>query len=253
MVPAVTPDAILALCDGAPGDYTPCLATDADGTLWRGDVGDALFHHVLASGELTPKGRERLLEGALRWLGALPADRSDTGLGGALMARWLAGAIPVGDFCGLQAALCGGRSEASLRVLVNTVASAHVGQHRAEVVELLRQARARGLAVRVVTASLRVVVEAALDAAGVPYDSVSGVELAREGDRVLPALDGEVPVFHGKVQRLRALGAWPPVLGLGDGEWDQGFLQGAWVALLVHPKPALTRALGAHPRVVRWG
>jgi phosphoserine phosphatase len=42
-------------------------------------------------------------------------------------------------------------------------------------------------------------------------------------------------------------------LALGDGAWDAAFLGGAWVAALVHPKPALVAALDGHPRVLRWG
>ena len=245
-------DTLRPFIDGVLGCAPPhraVIASDADGTIWRGDIGDDLFIEALTRHPVGPVAREDLQRHARELLGS-SAPSSLPDLAHAFVDAYRAGHIDIVRICELQACALGDRSVAELDALVDVVAGAARERVRPDVRALFDLAARAGVAVHVVSGSLGLAVARTLDAAGVAYASVSGAELAVDDAHVRAALAGPIPLHAGKVRALEAVGAWPPALGLGDGGWDAPFLQGCEAALLVHPAPALARAMAGHPRLL---
>lgn len=251
MFPARGVEAIVEALRVTPDGFTRCVATDADGTLWSTDVGDELFVDLGERSDFRGLAGSRLRSRARDILGELPAD--DLSLAHALMARYRAGEIAIGPMCELQAEALGDRSQRDLSALFDRVAERVALTVRPEVRELLRTLASMGYTVHVVSGSHGDAVERCLVRAGIPFATVAGARLEREGDHVLPSLAGEIPLFDAKVRALSAASAWPASLGLGDGGWDVTFLRDVHLPVLVHPKPALEEAMRGHPRAVVIG
>ncbi len=146
--------------------------------------------------------------------------------------------------CQIQSEVLGDRTRAELDALLDLVAARVAARIRPAVRVIVEEAARAGVAVHVVTGSLgAAVAQTTLRRAGLAHATISGATLRAEGDRVLPSLAHPIPLHGGKVDALRAVGAWPPALGLGDGGWDATFLGGCAVPLLVHPAPALLHAM----------
>ncbi len=240
---------VARLAEAAGEGYRIAVATDADGTLWEGDIGDAMFLEVATSDAMGPKARESFLARG----GAMLGDAAPQGvpqLAQALMDRYAAGEIDVAVMCELQAESMGDRSDAAFAELVARVVARHLPLVRPEVRALLIEARARGYGIHVVSGSVGRAVEALLVLAEVPFDTVQGATLVIDRGHVLPSLAGPIPLHEGKVEALRSVGAWPPRVGLGDGHWDAPFLRGAAVPVLVFARPGLRAAMAGHPRLM---
>lgn len=222
--------------------HRPLIATDADGTLWEGDIGDDLFVEALSTLPLGPTAGEGLRVAAAEVFGpAAPAEPADLAL--AFIAAYRAGRLSIERICQLQAESLGDRPQAEFDALIETVARRVAGRIRPAVRVIVEEAASADVALHVVTGSLGVAVAATLRIAGLRFASVSGgVLLARDG-HVLPELAGPIPLHGGKVTALESVGAWPPAMGMGDGGWDSTFLRGCAVPLLVHPSPTLLDAM----------
>jgi phosphoserine phosphatase len=240
---------VLRALDATPTGFMRTVATDADGTLWDGDVGDALFRLVVTRGLASDHALARM--GALyaARLGEPPKDPIAQVEG--LIAGHTAGRVPIEALCALETEASGGRTRVALDALLDEVAEAFASQLRGASMELLVSLRARGYAVHVVSGSLTELVAASLRRAGVTVDRISGARLKYQGDVVLPRLDGPIPLHGAKVDALERAGDWPPALGMGDGGWDATFLRGCAIPLLVHPKDTLREAMKDHPGVAR--
>lgn len=228
--------------------YQRAVATDADGTLWATDVADEVMLLLGERRDFRGAAREALRARAALHLDAVPDD--DHALARALLAAYAAGRIPIGPMCELQAESTGERSEDELAALYADVAERVAPTVRVEVRDLVLRLRDAGFAVHVASGSLGDAVAACMRRVGIPYDTVAGAALRRRGAWVEGALDGEVPLFDGKVRAFERAGAWPAAVGMGDGGWDATFLREAGLPLLVHPKPALREAMAGHPRAV---
>ncbi|MFO0625720.1 MAG: HAD family hydrolase [Polyangiales bacterium] len=237
-----------ALREVPPG-FARAVATDADGTLWEGDVGDALFRLVVARDALSDASRAALAQRCAAWLGEVPS--STRAPAEARISGHAAGRVDIRDLCDLEAACAGDRPQDAFDELLETVARDHARHMRDESVRLLDALRGAGFAIHVVTGSLGALVRATLRVAGVAVDHVSGGELAVREGAVTSSLVAPIPLHGGKVDALRAAGHWPAAVGMGDGGWDATFLRGCALPLLVHPKPALLAAMKDHPQVAR--
>lgn len=239
----------VSLLRETPAGFVRVVATDADGTLWEGDVGDALFRHMAQRDAFSPDGRAAIAALCARLLGEVPT--TVVAQADALIAGHSDGRVPIEALCDLEAQCSGERPRQEWDALLREVATVFASRMRDESVRLLHALRGEGYAVHVVTGSLAALVEATLAAAGVAADRVSGGVLLEAQGRVLPLLAGPIPLHGGKVEALRGAGHWPAAVGLGDGGWDASFLDGCALPLLVHPKPALLAAMKDHPRVAR--
>ncbi|GAC1348103.1 MAG: hypothetical protein NVSMB23_28510 [Myxococcales bacterium] len=201
----------------AVGQATPgaAAAFDADGTLWRDDVGEAFLQHLCA------RGWVKLPGGADPYLAYLARVERDRGEGFAYAAQ-----------------LQGGLADADLREEAGRFARAWVPQRLLPATQALVALCAEaGLACAVVSASPVQIVQAAGPLAGVPLVRCLGMTTAVDArgtltDRIVPP----VTYADGKVQALRAAGFGAPALGCGDSiHGDLALLRAARVAVAVAP------------------
>ena len=105
---------LLARADEAGGVLRGAIATDADGTLWSGDVGEDLFHAFLSAGRVEPQAEEAMRREARAF------HLSDAGRG-LDVAQTLYGAYRTGGsypeerICELMAWCFGGWKDAEMR------------------------------------------------------------------------------------------------------------------------------------------
>jgi len=247
MFPEVTADEVVARVSGLAG-YHRAIATDADGTLWATDVADELFALLGARRDFRGAARDVLRTRAARHLDAVPDD--DHALAQELLRENAAGRITVAPMCEMQAEATGERSEDELAALYAEVAERVAPTVRTGVRDLILRLRDVGWRVHVASGSLGDAVAVCMRRCGIPFDTVDGAALRRRGSYVEAALDGEIPLFGGKVRAFTTAGVWPAAVGMGDGGWDVTFLQDAGLPVLIHPKPALREAMAGHPRAV---
>ena len=227
-------------------DLPSIVATDADGTLWTGDVGDDWLDAVAA-------GEPRINAAHLREL----AERE--GLGHlpdpAAVVRSARRAyedqsLDEPSFFRFVALTLGNVDERVIRLAIREalVASNLVTRLVPETLAVLDGARASRHRIVVVSASPRLVVEEALSLAGVAFDHVIGIELSADATHTsLP-----LPYAHGKTELLDAFrGSHPVHAALGDSPFDAPMLALARTPLAVRPKPALVQIASGFPRLRR--
>lgn len=229
----------LSACD--PREWL--VATDADGTLWDGDVGEdvwaALIARSLLHADSAPASR------ALAEAAGLSTAGDATALSARLRGAYDRGALDDrASFEAAALALAGHELGELVPVIDDALRAAGVrGRTRRAMREIVDAARARGVEVVVVTASARVVVERALVEAGLEVSAVLGVELTRRGARLLPPLDGALPYRGAKAALLRAHAPDKRVLcAFGDSQYDADLLRLARTPVAVRPRAALAAA-----------
>lgn len=194
---------VLALAALQPGQV---VATDADNTLWAGDVGDELVRKA-ATPPYSP------------WL---PGDAD---------LAWYADEMER-DY----PRACRYAAEVLLRVDLDAARPAveHAIRERVRprrwLIQALRQAISRGVQVVLVSASPRLAVELGaelFDLRDCPILAVDCLSLDP------PRFAEPVPIGEGKVQAWQASGRAPPDVALGDSVWDGPLLRSARVGLLV--------------------
>lgn len=191
-------------------DAPRVAAFDADGTLWRGDVGED-FLRYLAS--------ERLLvhnDGAYARYDALHAETPE---------RAYAFAVEV------------------MAGLVDAELSAHaatfferrfVGRVFSFVRPLLETLTAAGVECWVCSASPRWIVEAGAHALSIPRERVIGVDAELVAGRLTATVKSPVTAGQGKVTWLSRRGVTPG-LAAGNGSLDQAMLEAAAFQLVIAP------------------
>lgn len=247
--PVVDLATVLARARDAPPGFRPVIATDADGTLWAGDIGDALFAAVGRARDVRGEALTKLRARAVTHLGTgAPEDLRDLTV--ALMERYARGEIAIEAMCDLEAEALGDRTLEEYNSLLERVGAEIARNVRPAVRELLVAARAAGMTIHIVSGSLGASVETVCRLAGLPFDTVTGGELETRAGFVSSTLAGAIPLFEGKVRALERVSASPAAVAMGDGGWDVTFLRDAHVPVLVHPKPALVDSMRDHPRAV---
>jgi phosphatidylglycerophosphatase C len=232
-----------ALVRAQPGGV---VATDGDGTLWSGDVGEDLFHGFLRKGRVEPSALQALRREA--------GDHaiSDAGSGPEIARRILSayqeGRFPEERLCEIMTWCFAGWTRGEARAFAREVLGrAKVATRlHPEVARVLHRARAASLPVVVVSASpFDAVVEAALRVGFAETDVVAARPLY-EGDVMLADVARPIPYGAGKVARLREhVGAERPIyLALGDNVFDLALLASAQMGVAVRPKPRLRARAG---------
>lgn len=163
-------------------DRPPVAAFDADGTLWRGDMGEAFFEYQIKKG-LVPLPRDPW--GHYEWL------KKESSYTTAYL--WLA-------------QICAGFKLAEVRSWANSALheiDVGVFETQQEIVRHLLQNKVQ---VYVVTASVKWAVEPAAEFYfGLPYESVLGIKV-KEGENGLLTADADGPITwrEGKAEALLA-------------------------------------------------
>lgn len=201
-------DALLAV----PGEGR-AVAFDADGTLWRGDVGEDLLRFLAAEGHL-PRHRSRsgIYAEYERRVAQDPADAY-------AYAVEVMEDLPESELEALCARFFQARYEGRVFPWVRGFFDA---------------VRERGYAVWIVSASPRWPVVAGAAALGVPASQVIGVDCECEGGRLSRRVKRPVPCGEGKVHWLREHGV-RPALAVGNGDLDLPMLAFAERAIAVAP------------------
>jgi HAD superfamily phosphoserine phosphatase-like hydrolase len=221
-------------------DATAVVAFDGDGTLWGGDVGEDLFHHVLEHVDiLDPVDR------AARALALAhdvkPRDTAKATLQ-AMYQAYRADAFPEPEICELMAWCLAGYSRSRAEAIARAVhAPAEMqGRIRPEMRAVLDAMRAANIETFVVSASPALIVEPVAQSLGWDPSHVVALEARWKGDVMQPEAVRPITYDHGKVTNLRArIGARTLAAAFGDSGFDVPLLESARVRVAVRPQPAL--------------
>lgn len=237
------------------------LATDGDGTIWTSDVGEALFDVILDVGWIGEPARAALEAELVHVRKPVHVGGSPADLARGLFTAYLRGAYPEDRMCATMAWCMAGRREADVRALSREMLEGSFALRERlipEACELVRWAYARGLAVWLVSASPRAVVEEAAvlvgEELGVPTPRVLSMTPCVRDGVILPALDGTPTYGEGKWVALApalALEGRTLVGALGDNAFDASMLAAAAVPVAIRPKPALLAIAREVPGLVR--
>jgi phosphoserine phosphatase len=217
------------------------IATDGDGTLWSGDVGEDLFHAFLDFGRVEASAAEEMRREA--------RDHaiSDAG-GGARVARriydaYLDGRYPEERICELMTWCFAGWRRDEVRTFArDVVARAGMAERfQREVVSVLDRARAAGIEIFLVSASPIAVVAEAGSLAGFAETRVIAALPRYDGDVMVARVERPIPYGAGKVTRLRERIGASAVFhaAFGDNAFDVDLLASATLPVAVRPKPRL--------------
>ncbi|MCP3102546.1 haloacid dehalogenase-like hydrolase [Myxococcus sp. K15C18031901] len=236
-------------------EHTPggVLAFDGDGTLWSGDVGDDLLTALTEGAGVRAPALERLRAMAPRY--GVPVEPGDTGgvLARRIFSAFREGRVPELDICEMATWLFAGWELEEARAFARGVVDSHRVPERVhpEVQRVLEWARAKDLPCYVVSASPRVVVEAAARVVGVPPENVVASTPRDVGGVVVADVVSPIPYGPGKVTGLRARTARPLYAAFGDNVFDLELLAASRVPVAVRPKPRLLERAGSLPALVQ--
>jgi phosphoserine phosphatase len=237
------------------------VVTDADGTLWRGDVGEMLFRDWM----MTPKPNvvRPHLHQALRAIcgqHGFDDDGSIEELAIRLVREWQDGSFEELRMCEVMTWATAGMDDRQAREVCENVLDQRnwvATQILAPTIEILKWATARDVPIWVVSASPIVIVQAGVDlvvrAYGLKNIGAIGFELARAADGThLPQCVGIRSYGPGKKLALeRVLKLEQRVLcAMGDSGFDVDMLTMARVPVAIDPKQSLQPHLAAIESVI---
>ena len=246
MVPSVSPTELIKRLDEARARVPAgaVIATDGDGTLWRGDIGDQLFLAALRDRALRLAAREALLAEAV----AHGIDVQDTDDANDLAQRLLDG-LHAGQYdeeraFGMMAWAFAGWSSDELVEHARQVLDAFGFEAavRAELRPVLGWAQDQGVPVWLVSASPVAVAAEAGRRLGIAKERVVAMDPAMEGDVIQPRLGRCATYGDGKLERLREATSAPLLTAFGDSGYDAAMLRVAELPVAVFPNSQL-RAL----------
>lgn len=210
-------------------DGSPRVAVfDADGTLWRGDVGEDLLRYLAVNG-LLPRG------------------------GAGVYARYdeLHATAPI-DAYGYAVQVMAGLLERDLEATCATFfRQRFLGRVFPFVRPLLEVLEGAGVAVWICSASPRWIVEAGAECLGLPRAHVIGVDAEVQGGVLTDALRLPVTAGPGKVTWLGRRGV-SYGFAAGNGELDLDMLEPAPHRLVVAPFDGAPNALVRHAQARGW-
>jgi phosphoserine phosphatase len=225
----------------APGRLA--VASDCDGTLWSGDVGEAMFERLLAERAVREEALAALAAEAERY-GVDAATTEPNALTIALYQAFQRGGYPEGRAYELMAWAFAGWSRAELAALADRVLDAfaleRAADERRATHEVLAWAERRGLEVWLVSASHVAVVKAAAARLGLGRARVVAMTPAEEHGVQAPRIVPPAPNGDGKVAAIRsAAPALELVAALGNSVHDAAMLAAAELPIAVAPEPGL--------------
>jgi phosphoserine phosphatase len=217
------------------------IATDGDGTLWTGDVGEDLFRAFVDQDLVRPAAVD-----ALRRMASVH-ELSDAGTGQdvarRIYAAYVRGAFPEQRVCEVMTWCYAGLTVEEIRAFAQRVVEdANLPSRiQGEMRYLLDRARSAGIRVVLVSASPTYSVAEAAKRLGLLERDVVAAR-PRVVDAVIqPELELPIPYGAAKLTRLReTIGpTCPLVAAFGDNAFDVAMLAEARIGVAVRPKPRL--------------
>lgn len=253
-LPLLRVDEIIARLEAALAhEGAGVIASDADGTIWDGDVGVDLFEALLAAEGVREAAREALAADAAD-LGITVKGRSPTSLAVALYAAFASDRYPHDRAFAMMAWAFAGWRPDEVRAFAEQVLDEGrlEDRIRPEMREIFRWAEANGAPIYVVSASPVAIVEAGVARLGVTVRRALAMTPAiDEAGVLLPSLAGPVVYGDGKIRALEAAGAAGPILGaFGDSYYDAPMLRAAKVPVAVTPAAHLLEVAPTIPALV---
>jgi phosphatidylglycerophosphatase C len=250
--PALSPHELVARLAVLKGSRREAaLAFDADGTLWTGDVGEDVFEAFANDGLLREEARPALA--ALMEQFGLDSSGDANALGAALLYATHGGFI---ERLPAYEAMTWGYAGFTVEEFVTRAREAIEGLGMAdrlqrELTPVLEWARSERVSTIVVSASPRLVVEAALELSGIAVNAVEGGRPRTENGVIVPLMSTPLP--YGPVKRAVALAHVREdalLASFGDSDYDLALLESARLGVLVRPKPGLKRLAAERPSLV---
>jgi len=229
-----------------------CLAFDGDGTLWSGDVGEDLYHAMVEDGGIREEAHAPLRELA-RAHGVEPGGTASE-LALRVMEAYERGAFPEDVVYEITAWLNAGWGRAETAAYARAVLDRAPGfdaRVHAEAAEVIAWARREGVAVYVVSASPRPIVEEAAARFGIPAADVVALTAPWADETLRAEVLRPIPYAGGKVELLRARAGERVVCGaFGDNAFDAPMLRAARVPVAIRPKARLLAVAAEVPGLV---
>ncbi len=245
MARGVTPHELVKVLDDALASVggPVVMASDGDGTLWRGDVGEELFELAVTERLLRPAALDALLrEASTHAIAVEPQKARDpSDVAAVLLSAHREGRYPNGPAFAMMAWAFAGFTPAELDALSERLLerSGFEERLRPELAPMRAWALERGVPLWLVSASPWSVVAAAARRMGVPDDRVVAMEPKVEGGVIAAELATEATYRDGKLRRLRARTSAVLLAGFGDSYWDLALIETARVGVAVVPNPRL--------------
>jgi phosphatidylglycerophosphatase C len=240
---------IEALARADPGGV---IATDGDGTLWTGDVGEDLFVAFLDHGRIEPLAVEAIRHTAREH------GLSDAGSGADVARRiyraYFDGGFPEERLCELMVWCFAGWARADVSAFARDVVDRGgiASRLHHELLGILESARRAGIEVILVSASPHAVVVEAGARVGFREACVVAARPGYHGDVMAAEVERPIPYAEGKVTRLRErIGAGRALYAaFGDNAFDAAMLANARVPVAVRPKARLRERAATVPGIV---
>ena len=224
------------------------MAFDGDGTLWSGDVGEDLFRAAMQHEFLVDDALPALTHEAERFGIPLGGAKTANAIARVLLAAYLAGQYPERETCAMMTWCYAGRALAEVEALAASALRQEdlASRLTGELSPVLDWSRQKGVRNVLISASPRVVVEAAGAFRGFLPVDIAAATPAVEAGRVLPRLAAPVPYAEAKRSAGRDLfgnSRW--LAAFGDNVFDIEMLAAAELGIAVRPKPKLESELAA--------
>jgi phosphoserine phosphatase len=222
------------------------IATDGDGTLWSGDIGEDFFAAVLEQRRLLAAVHEPLVREANEH--GIDASGDAVELARRLHSAYLAGMFPEERACEMMTWATAGARRVDIDGFARDLIRAIDLEKRlhGEALAVIEHAHARGIEVYLVSASPRPIVLAAAEAVGIPLPNVvSAIERVDDAGIVQAEVDRPIPYGPGKVKRLREkLGQRTLYAAMGDNAFDVALLSESRIPIAIRPKARLLDRAG---------
>ena len=222
------------------------IATDGDGTLWVGDIGEALFETLLAERGVRQQAAGMLRDEAQRFGLEVSDQATPTEVAATLLESYRTGGYAEERAFAMMAWAFAGWPEEELAVFSRRVLHDFGFENalREELKVVLQWAAEKAVPVWLVSASPQCGVLAAAEVLNIPSERTLSMEPNRSGGVLEAGLAKPATYGRGKMTRLSAATNDQPLLAaFGDSGYDGAMLRAAEVPVAVYPAPSLKEML----------
>jgi phosphoserine phosphatase len=235
-------DQVVALIEQAVHTLAPpvVLATDADGTIWSGDVGVDAFEVMVQRKAIRPQALSALQSEARN--AGLPLSDDPNEVAETLYIACEAGSFSEERTYEMMAWAFAGWTADEVRFFTREVLSirALTSRLHKELREVIDGTRSLNLPLYVVSASPTIVVQESVELAGLNVAGVIAAQAAVDHGIFQPRMAEPLPFGPGKVRALQmAVPGASVAAAFGDNFFDFELLRLAVVPIAIRPKPKL--------------